>query len=77
VTLFGTNSNASTYESFETMVVLQSVIQVKTVSLLETISSALLMTPFFFLTTVDDSFLTTMVLQSALQVLTVSLLDSF
>jgi hypothetical protein len=41
MTLFGTNSNASTYDSFETMVVLQSVIQVKTVSLLETNSSAL------------------------------------
>ena len=35
MTLFGTNSNASTYDSFETMVVLQTAIQVQTVSLLD------------------------------------------
>ena len=58
MTLFGTNSNASPYDSFETMVVLQSVIQVKTVSLLETNGSA----PTY------DSFETMVVLQTAIQV---------
>jgi hypothetical protein len=51
---------------FETMVVLQSVIQVKTVSFLETNSSA----PTY------DSFETMVVLQTARQVQTISLLDS-